>query len=155
MGVWFPAGWEVCRWWWTELLFKQRFPIDWPSGSESVRRMCSVRIMWHQSFCFNHNTCCSCKPHDGGPPDTAAPQTKTPPPPPPPPPRRVGPFATGKTFIKNAGVNISNNSQSPSLSTSARNLEAKWNGRVSLSKWCAGSHRERGDEGEVAARPLI
>lgn len=124
-----------------ELLFKQWFPIDWPGGSESVRRMCSVRIMWHRSFCFNHNTCRSCKPHGGGgPPDTPAPQTKTTPPPPLL--RRLGPLATGKTFIKNAGVNIFNNSQSPSLSTSARNLEAKGNGRISLSKLCAGSHRE-------------
>lgn len=45
-------------------------------------------------------------------------------------------------FIKNAGVNISNNSPSPPLSTSAKNLEAKGNGRISLSKLCAGSHRE-------------
>jgi len=57
VGIWFPLGWEVVQLWWTELQFKQRFSIDWPSGSESVRRMCSVRIMWHQSFCFNHNTC--------------------------------------------------------------------------------------------------
>lgn len=46
------------------------------------------------------------------------------------------------SFIKNAGVNISNNSLSPPLSTSAKNLEAKGNGRISLSKLCAGSHRE-------------
>lgn len=57
VGIWFPPGWKVEQLWWTELPFKQWFPIDLPSGSESVRRMCSVRIMWHQSFCFNHNTC--------------------------------------------------------------------------------------------------
>lgn len=113
------------------------FPIDRPSGSESARRMYSVRIMWHQSFCFNHNTCWSVT-------HTAPPrasrhqlnQTKTVSPIS----RQVSPFTTSKTFIKNAGVNISNYSQSPSLSTSAKNLEAKGNGRISLSKLCAGSH---------------
>lgn len=57
VGIWFPRCWEVEQLWWTELPFKQWFSIDWTSGSESVRRMCSVRIMRHQSFCFNHNTC--------------------------------------------------------------------------------------------------
>lgn len=124
------------------MLFKQWFPIDQPSGSESVWRMCSVRIMWHRSFCFNHNTCRGCNPHYGGHPDTSSTNERRPPPTALSISRQVGPFATSKTFIKNAGVNISNNSQSPSLSTSAKNLEAKGNGRISLSKLCAGSHRE-------------
>ena len=141
VGIWFPPGREVDQLWRTELPFKQWFPIDRPSGSESVRRMCSVRIMWHQSFCFNHNTCWGCNLHcSTAGIQTPAPQTKT----------TVSPlisdmsapFTTSKTFIKNAGVNISNNSQSPSLSTSAKNLEAKGNGRISLSKLCACSHRE-------------
>lgn len=78
VGIWFPLGWEVDQLWWTELPFKQWFPIDRPSGSESVRRMCSVRIMWHQSFCFNHNTCWGCNPHcSTAGIQTPAPQTKT------------------------------------------------------------------------------
>lgn len=78
VGIWFPPGWEVNQLWWTELPLKQWFPIDRPSGSESVRRMCSVRIMWHQSFCFNHNTCWGCNWHcSTAGIQTPAPQTKT------------------------------------------------------------------------------
>lgn len=56
-GIWFLPDRGLEQLWWTELPFKQRFFIDRSSGSETVRKMCSVRIMWHQSFCFNHNTC--------------------------------------------------------------------------------------------------
>lgn len=56
-GIWFLPDRGLEQLWWTELPFKQWFFIDRSSGSETVRKMCSVRIMWHQSFCFNHNTC--------------------------------------------------------------------------------------------------
>lgn len=114
-GIWFPVGWEVGWLWWTELLFKQWFPIDRPSGSESVRRMSSVRIMWHQSFCFNHNTCWAVT--HTAPPRASRhqlPKQRQPPTTPIPISWQVSLFTTSETFIKNAGVNISNNSQSPS-----------------------------------------
>lgn len=140
VGIWLQLGWEVQQLWWTQLPFKQWFPIDRPSGSQSVRRMCSVRIMWHPSFCFNHNTCWAVT--HTAPPRASRHQLPKQRQLSPPPLRQVCPFTTSKTFIKNAGVNISNNSQSPSLSTSAKNLEAKGNGRISLSKLRAGSHWE-------------
>lgn len=43
--------------------FQQWRPIDWASGSEPVRRMCSVRIMWQPGLRFNHNTLLACNPH--------------------------------------------------------------------------------------------
>lgn len=110
------------------------FLLIGPGGSETARRMCSVRIMWHQSLRFNHNTWRAVT-HTAPPRATPTPTNKD------------NCFSRPRLLVPNrdikiAGVNISNNSLSPPLSTSAKNLEAKGNGRISLSKLCAGSHRE-------------
>lgn len=113
-------------------------------------RVCEKNVFCQDNvapeFPFQSQHLLGCNPHCSTVAiQTPAPQTKTTVPPVA---RQVGPFTASKTFIKNAGVNISNNLQSPSLSTSAKNLEAKGFGRISLSKLCVGSHRE-GKKGKL------